>query len=72
MSRTNDDEIMSRKLSIVDMTAANGAATRTPANHGISIKFVNTLAISGIMRSESVSQPGIRTLAQQKMMTIGK
>ena len=60
------------KLSTVDIAAANGAATRIPAIHGIDAASARVNAISGMMRSEAPSSPGTITRDQQKMMISGK
>ena len=72
MSRTNAEEIISRKLSTVDITAANGAAISSPASQPMPMFCVSSTAICGMIRSGSDSMPGISTRAQQKMITSGK
>ncbi len=72
MSRTSADEISSKKLSTVDITAANGAAMSNPANHGCPAIVVSVTAICGMIRSDSSSMPGRSTRAKQKIMTSGK
>ena len=71
-SRTRAEEIISRKLSTVDMTAAKGAATSRPPSQARPAFSVTKITMAGMMRSDSASIPGSSTRAQQKMMTSGK
>jgi len=59
-------------MSTVDITAANGAATKSPASQGQPAASVRCLAIAGMIRSDSISIPGRSTRAQQKIITRGK
>ncbi len=72
MSRTRAEEVNSRKLSTVDITAANGAASRIPASQPCPIWSVKNTAVCGMMPSALPSIPGKNTRAQQKITTSGK
>ena len=60
---------MSKKLSTLDITAANGAASSSPASQGTPALLVTVAASSGMIRSESISIPGRRIRPQQKITT---